>query len=170
MDIFLSILALLLSLIGLAGCIVPVLPGTAFSYLGLVAAFMTSFSTLSQTTLWIWLAVSLLVIAADFVFPALMTKKFGGSRYGSVGATVGIFVGLLAGPAGVILGPFFGAVVGELLFDKNDTRRAVRVGFGSFMAFIAGTGLKLVTSLWMLALLLKDLWPAVRDFFCSLLG
>ncbi len=168
MDILLLILALVLSLVGLAGCIVPVLPGTAFSYLGLLAAALTSYSTISRSSLWIWLVVSIAVIAADFVFPAMMTKRFGGSRYGSIGATVGIFVGLLAGHAGVILGPFLGAVIGELLHDKTDTQRALRVGFGSFMAFIVGTGLKLFTSIWMFAILLGDLWPVVRGFFSSL--
>ena len=162
MDFLLVFIALLMSFIGLLGCVIPVLPGTAFSYLGLLAAFMTSYSTIPASAMWIWLIVSVGVILADFVFPAVMTRFFGGTRYGAIGATVGIFVGLLAGPAGVVLGPFFGAVVGELLHDKNDPWSAMKSGFGSFMAFVVGTGLKLLTSIWMLSVLLADLWPVVK--------
>ena len=162
MDFLLVFIALLMSSIGLLGCVIPVLPGTAFSYLGLLAAFMTSYSTIPASAMWIWLIVSVGVILADFVFPAVMTRFFGGTRYGAIGATVGIIVGLLAGPAGVVLGPFFGAVVGELLHDKNDPWSAMKSGFGSFMAFVVGTGLKLLTSIWMLSVLLADLWPVVK--------
>lgn len=168
MDIFLSITAIVLSLIGLAGCIIPVLPGTVLSYGGLLCGFFCSYSTIDPVSMWIWLAVSLAVIAADFFFPAMMTKAFGGTRAGAIGATVGIFLGLTAGPVGIILGPFFGAVVGELLHDKRDPATALKVGFGSFAAFIVGTGLKLITSIWMLAILLHDMWSPLKEWFVEL--
>ena len=164
MDIVLIVVALILTLVGFIGDIFPGLPGTAFSYLALVAGAFTSYSTISGWTLGVWLVVSVLVIVADFVFPALMTKAFGGTKYGTWGATIGVVVGFLVGNIfGVIVGPFVGAFVGELMHDKQDTSKALKVGFGSFMAFLFGTGLKLFTSAWMLVILLTDSWGVISE-------
>lgn len=162
MDILWIIGIFLLSILGIIGCIVPMIPGTVFSYLGLLCAFFCSSSTLSTTSLLIWLAISLVAMAADYYLPAVMTKRFGGSKSGAVGATVGVFAGffLMSPFLGVILGPFFGAVIGELLHDKSDPAKALVVGFGSFASFIVGTGLKLIVSLVMMfyALAHVTLW------------
>lgn len=74
-----------------------------------------------------------------------------------------IFAGFFAGGlVGVILGPFFGAVIGELIHDRSDSAKAFRSGFGSFLAFIAGTGLKLVAAIWMICLVWSDTYPVVK--------
>lgn len=164
LDIILIVMALLLAFVGFIGDILPGLPGTAFSYLALVAGACTSYSTISGWTLGVWFVVSVLVIVADFVFPALMTKAFGGTKYGTWGATIGIVAGFLIGNVfGLILGPFIGAMLGELIHDKQDAARALKVGFGSFMAFIFGTGLKLFASVWMLAILIADSWRMISN-------
>ena len=80
MDVVLSICAFLLAILGIAGCIVPALPGTLLSYGGLLCAYFTSYSQMSASALWIWLAVCIAVSVADYVLPAWMTKRFGGSR------------------------------------------------------------------------------------------
>ena len=158
MDILLSTGAFLLALLGIAGCIVPALPGTLLSYGGLLCAYFTSYSHMSPAALWIWLAACILVSIADYILPAWMTKRFGGSRAGSIGATVGVFVGFFfLPPVGIILGPFLGAVVGELLHDRN-------VGFGSFLSFIVGTGIKLIVSIGILVHVIADTFPAVREW------
>ena len=169
MDITLSVAAFLFSIIGTAGCIIPVLPGTVMSYAGLLCAYFTSYSHISTPAVWIWLAVSVAVCAADYFLPAWMTRRFGGSKAGAIGATVGVIAGFfLFPPFGVILGPFMGAVLGELLHDKSDPAKALLIGFGSFLSFIVGTGLKLAASVGMFIHVASDTYPVVRDWFATI--
>lgn len=169
MDVLLAVCALTLAIIGIIGCVVPVLPGPLLSYGALLCTWGTAYSHISSTALWIWLALTLVVTAADYYLPALMTRRFGGSRAGAIGATLGVFVGLfLYAPVGILIGPFAGAVLGELLHDSSDPGKAVRVGFGSFVAFILGTGAKLCLSFGILVLVLADIWPALKTWFMSL--
>lgn len=167
MDIFLSICALLLVFVGIVGCIVPIIPGVVLSYAGLLCAWCTSYSGLSSAAVWVWLAVTVAVSAADYFLPGWMTQRFGGSRAGAVGATVGVVAGLFFMPWGVVLGPFVGAVVGELLHDHSDTARAFRIGFGSFLAFIVGTGLKLAAAIGMFVLVVVDIWNPFKEWVSS---
>lgn len=164
MDVVLSLCALLFSVVGIIGCVVPVVPGVILGYCGLLCAWGASYSQISASTLWIWLAITLVVTLADYFLPAWMTRRFGGSRAGAVGATIGIFVGLFFSPLGILLGPFVGAVCGELLHNRNDSARALRVGFGSFLAFIVGTGLKLIAAICMLALVIADAWAPFKEW------
>lgn len=169
MDLLLAILAILFSLAGIVGCVVPVLPGPVFSFAGLCCAYATGCSTLSAATMWIWAGATAAVTAVDYFLPGYMAKLFGGTRAGTVGATLGMIAGLFfGGPVGILLGPFVGAVAGELLNDRENTRRALVVGIGSFLSFIVGTGIKLLASFGMLAFVVADLWPALRGWFASL--
>lgn len=168
MDIALAIAAYLLILIGIAGCIIPVLPGVILSFAGVVCAYFTSYSQIPLTAVWIWLGITAAVSLADYFLPAWMTKRFGGSHAGAVGATVGVFAGFFFfPPLGMILGPFVGAVAGELLNDRNDFAKAVVVGFGSFLSFIVGTGLKLTAAIGMLVYVSIDTWPPVHNWFVT---
>ncbi len=168
MDILLSISAFLLAILGIAGCIVPALPGTILSYGALLCACFTSYSQIGATALWVWLAVCVAVSVADYFLPAWMTKRFGGSRAGSIGATVGVFVGFfLLPPVGIILGPFLGAVVGELFNNRQDFAKALVVGCGSFLSFIVGTGIKLIASIGIFIHILADTWPALRNWLAT---
>lgn len=169
MDIALSIAAFLLAIVGIAGCIVPVLPGVVLSYAGLLCAYFTSYSAITSSALWIWLALTVAVSAADYFLPAWMTRRFGGSRSGAIGATVGVFAGFfLFPPLGIILGPFFGAIVGELLNNKRDTAKAFRVGFGSFLSFIVGTGLKLAVALGIFLHIAADTYHSLRQWLTTI--
>ncbi len=168
MDTVLSILAFLLAIIGIAGCIIPILPGVILSYAGLLCAFFTSYSTISTASLFIWLGAVLLVSLADWVLPAWITRHCGGSRAGAVGATVGLFVGFfLIPPIGILLGTFAGAVIGELLHDSSNLGKALWVGCASFLAFIVGTGLKLAVAIGILIHIAADAWPVVRGWFAA---
>ncbi len=169
MDILLSLVAFVLGLLGIVGCIIPAIPGALLSYLGLLCAFFTSYSQLGSGALWIWALICVAVTLADYFLPAWMTKRFGGTRSGAIGATIGVFVGFfLFPPFGIILGPFMGAVLGELHHDKKDAGKAIVVGFGSFLAFIFGTGLKLVASVGIFVHVVADTWPAIRAWGAAL--
>lgn len=166
----LAILALVLSVLGIVGCIVPILPGVVLSYVGLLCAWGVSGSQLSGTTLLLWLALTAAVSAADYFLPAWMTRRFGGSRAGAIGATIGVFAGFVFFPPwGIVLGPIAGAVAGELLHDSSDTGKAFRVGFGSFLAFFVGTGLKLIACLYMLVLAIADIWTPFKEWVSALI-
>lgn len=158
MEVFLAIMAVLLAVVGAAGCIVPVLPGVMLSYAGLLCAFFREGSTLSTTLLWIWAAAVAVVSVIDYFLPAYMTKIFGGSRPATIGATIGAIGGFFFGPLGIIVGPFVGAMAGELLNNRNDMNRAIKVGLGSFLSFIVGTGIKLMAASGILFYICRDIF------------
>lgn len=146
MDYILLALAIILMIAGIAGCLLPVLPGPPLSYLGIVLLHLTRFADISKNLFIILGAVAVVVTIIDYVVPIWGTRQFGGSKYGMRGATVGLIIGLFLGPPGIITGPFIGAVVGELIF-KDDIKYALKAGFGSLLGFLTGVGLKLAASL-----------------------
>ncbi|MGI6340171.1 MAG: DUF456 domain-containing protein [Bacteroidales bacterium] len=154
-DYILLTLAVVLLLLGIIGCLVPVLPGPPLSYLGLILLHFTKFANFSSTLLITLAVVTIVVTLLDYIVPVWGTKKFGGSKYGTRGATVGLIIGLFLGPLGIIVGPFIGAFVGELIF-KDDIRYALRAGFGSLLGFLTGIGLKLAASFVMTFYFVKE--------------
>ena len=144
-DYVLLIFGIILMLLGIIGCLVPILPGPPISYLGLIMLHVTKFGQFSSTVLIALAVVAIVVTILDYIVPIWGTRKFGGSKYGMRGATVGLIIGLFLGPVGIILGPLFGAIVGELIF-KDDMKYAIKAGFGSLLGFLTGIGLKLAAS------------------------
>lgn len=145
-DYLLLTLAIVFMIIGIIGCLVPVLPGPPLSFIGLLILHFTEFAQFRINLLVILGLIAIIVAVFDYVVPIWGTKKFGGTKYGVRGATVGLLIGLFFGPPGIIIGPFIGAVIGELIY-KDDFGYAIRAGFGSLIGFMAGIGLKLATSL-----------------------
>jgi len=141
-DIFFLVLGFCFLVGGWLGCILPVMPGPPLSYIALLLIQFTRFSDFSVEFLLITAAVTIIVTVVDFVLPVWGTRKWGGSRAGTVGAILGLLVGLFFAPVGIILGPFAGAVVCELIAGR-ETNAALRSGFGSFVGFILGAVLKL---------------------------
>jgi len=145
MDIFLIILAGILLVLGFLGSILPVLPGTPLSYLGILLLHFTSKVEFSIEFLVLWAILVILVQVLDYLIPIWGTKKFGGSKYGVWGSVLGMIAGLFFGPLGIILGPFIGAIIGELLAGKA-SKEAIKAGFGTFVGFLFGTISKLIVA------------------------
>lgn len=169
MDIFLSILAVLLGITGIIGSVVPVLPGVIIAFAGLLCSFFTADSQISEAAVWIWLVIVAAVSIADYFLPAYLTKIFGGSRAAVIGATVGLIAGLFFTPVGMVLGTFLGAVAGELLHDSSSLGRALKAGTGAFLSFIVGTGIKLAASFGMMFYILRDIFPPVAGWMAGII-
>ena len=157
MDIALLILAFLFLLIGIIGCIVPGLPGTPIAYVGLWIAHATDQVDFSWQFLLIWGIVVVVISILDYVVPAWGTKHYGGTKWGVWGSTIGVFIGLFFGAAGVILGPLVGAVLGELIAGKQ-LEEALKAGWGSFIGILFGTILKLIACGLMTVALTQAIW------------
>ncbi|MCD6544673.1 MAG: DUF456 domain-containing protein [Flavobacteriaceae bacterium] len=147
MDTFLIIVGFLLTLLGIAGSFLPVLPGPITGWLGLLLLHLTNAVPMSYTFLGITFVISIIIWVLDYVIPAMGTKKFGGTKYGAIGTTIGLIIGLIAPiPLGFIIGAFLGALIGELIHDAGDFNKAIKGAFGSFLGFLASTGLKFVVA------------------------
>ena len=141
-------LGAVLVLIGFIGSILPIIPGPPISWAGFLLLKWTRFIDDDlegyDTALWVLLFFVVVVTILDYVVPILGTKKFGGSKRGIWGATIGVVVGLFFGPLGIIIGPFLGAYIGEITTGKKD-REALKAAWGSFVGFLMGVGMKLMT-------------------------
>jgi uncharacterized protein len=157
-DYILLISGILLMVLGIIGCLVPVLPGPPFSFIGIILLHLSRFGHFSNIALITLGSIALVVTILDYIVPVWGTKKFGGSKYGIRGATIGLIVGLFLGPLGLIIGPLLGAFIGELIF-KDDMNYALKAGFGSLLGFLTGIGLKLAASLIMTFYFVKE-WIA----------
>ncbi|MFN8241898.1 MAG: DUF456 domain-containing protein [Bacteroidales bacterium] len=144
-DYILVVLGVILTILGIIGCLAPVLPGPPLNFIGLLLLHFSRFGQFSKWTLIILAGIAILVTVLDYLVPVWGTKKFGGSKYGTRGATVGLIIGFFLGPVGIIIGPFLGAFVGEMIF-KDDVNYALKAGFGSLVGFLTGVGLKLAAS------------------------
>ena len=143
MDVLWLVLGVILMLVGLAGCILPFLPGPPLCYVALLIQQLQSDPPYTTRFLLIWAGIALVVTVLDYLIPIYGTKRFGGTKYGMWGCVVGLIAGLWLGPVGIIVGPFAGAFAGELIGNaKSD--HAFRAAVGSFVGFLFGTLLKLI--------------------------
>lgn len=146
MDIILITLGIILIITGILGCVLPFLPGPPMSYMGILLLHFTNGFQFTNRFLLIWAVITIVVVALDYIIPVWGTKKFGGSKQGVWGSVIGLIAGLFFFPPfGIIIGPFAGAVIGELTAGKN-SKAALKSGFGSFIGFLTGTILKLIVS------------------------
>ena len=162
MNTVLIIVAILLALIGIAGSIIPGLPGPPFSWAALLVLNFTTAADHNASFLVVTAAVAVVITLLDYVVPSLSTKRHEGSKAGVWGCNIGLVVsiiGLPFGPTGligVIFWPFVGALVGELLSGKQ-SREAVRAAWGAFLGFLTGTGLKLAYGIFAAFFIVRDL-------------
>lgn len=145
MDYLLIAIAIVLLFVGIIGCFVPVIPGPPFSFFSLLLLQFTRWGHFSTSFLVIMALLAVAVVVLDYLVPAWGTKKFGGTKRGTWGATIGVFVGMFFGPICIVLFPFIGAFIGEYTGDaKSD--QALHAAFGSFIGILTGIVLKLMVS------------------------
>ncbi|MDB4583252.1 DUF456 domain-containing protein [Draconibacterium sp.] len=157
-DVVLIVLGSIFIISGILGCVLPIIPGPPLSYVGLLLLHFTEKYSFASKFLIIWAAITIAVYVVDYFIPMWGTKKFGGSKRGIWGSIIGLLIGLFFfPPIGIIIGPFLGAVIGELSAGK-DSGTALKSGFGSFMGFLTGTLLKLITSGMMTWYFFKELF------------
>ncbi len=158
MDIVLVILASFLMVLGIIGSFLPVLPGPLTSWFGLLIFHMTNAVPMNWTFLTVTFIIAVGIWVLDYIIPAMGTKRFGGTKYGIIGTSVGSVVGIIAPiPGGIIIGPFVGALIGELM-NNATLDKASKAAFGSFLGFITSTFIKFVIALIFLGIFIVKLF------------
>ncbi len=138
---------ILLCIAGILGSVIPILPGPPLNYIALLLLHFTNTHRFTERFIITWLIITLIILILDYMIPIWGAKLSGGTRTGIWGATIGLIAGLLFfPPLGIIIGPFIGAVIGEIIAGKN-MDIAIRSGTGTFIGFLAGTIAKLVVAI-----------------------
>lgn len=154
LDIVLYVVAALLVLAGLAGSILPMLPGIPLIFGGLwLAAWTDGYQHAGLWALTIIAVLGLIGLLLDFVAGALGAKRVGASQLAIWGALIGTVVGMFFGLVGLLLGPFVGALAGELA-SGNSVLRSTHVSVGTWVGMLLGTLAKLVLSFMMIGVFL----------------
>lgn len=166
MDILLLTLSFLCMIIGLIGSFMPALPGPTISWIGLVLLYFTDSVPTDYWILGIALLVTVVISILDYLIPAKGTKRFGGSSYGIWGTNIGLVIGIFIPiPFGFLIGPFVGALIGELIYDYKDHKRAIKAAAGSFIGFIASGFIKFVVCVMYLGLFIWIVWQHKSQLF-----
>lgn len=150
MDIVLWIAAGVAVLLGLAGIVLPLLPGTPLLFGGLwLAAWLDGFSKVGVTSIVILGCMALIAWVVDYLAAALGVKRVGASGLAIAGAGLGALVGVFGGLPGLIVGPIAGAMLGEWFARKN-REQAARAGIAAGVGFVAAVAAKLSIAIAML--------------------
>lgn len=156
METLLIILALVFGFVGLAGSILPALPGAPLSYIGLLLLLLCDGADISSASLWTGAIFLVIVSVLDYIAPIWLTNASGGSKQATRGSVIGMVAGLFFFPPwGLILGPFIGAFLGELMAQAT-TGKALKVAMMSFLGFVLTTGMKLIYSGVLLFVIVKE--------------
>ena len=142
METLLIILALVCGIVGLLGSVLPALPGAPISYVGLLLLLPCEGATISNASLWIYGIFLVIVSVLDYIAPVWLTNLSGGGKQATRGSVAGLF---FFPPWGLIIGPFVGAFIGELM-ESASKGKALKVALMSFVGFVLTTGLKIIYS------------------------
>jgi uncharacterized protein YqgC (DUF456 family) len=165
LDLILLIIGLLLCLIGIVGSFLPIIPGPVTSWLGILLLNLTSVVEFNLNFVLITLTVAISVGILDYLIPVLGVKKLGGTRSGQIGTTLGLIIALIIlGPIGIIIGPFGGALLGEIS-TKKSFQDSIKPAFGAFIGVIAGSVIKFLISLSFLFFYFDIFWGYRESFF-----
>jgi len=153
-SVILWIIGAILTVTGLSGLLLPVVPGAPLLFLGLLfGAWAEGFTYIGIGTLLILAAMAAMTYVVEFAASLLGVKKYGGSNRAMIGAALGGFAGLFMGIPGILLGPFIGAVLGELSLQRS-LDQASRAGFGTVVGMAIGVAGKLAIGIAMIGLFL----------------
>ena len=166
MTILLLSLAIICLVLGIFGSILPVLPGVPISWLGLLFFYLIPGIEINYWFLGITLVVAIVIYALQIMIPAMGTKKYGGSKSGMIGTTIGLIAGIFTPiPFAILIGPFVGAFIGEII-NKSDSKTALRAAYGSFIGFLASTFMEFMVALIFFILFIYKGW-SYRDLILS---
>jgi uncharacterized protein YqgC (DUF456 family) len=151
-------LGLILALLGLIGCLLPVIPGPPISFLALIVlSYAKNWEAFSITFLVVMGVLTVMVVVLDYIVPAGGAKRYGASKMGVTGSIIGMLAGVFVFPPwGLFVGAFVGALIGELMARKGG-KEALKAGWGVFVGIMVGTGLKLAFTGVILFLYVKEL-------------
>jgi uncharacterized protein YqgC (DUF456 family) len=153
-----TIISLIIIAIGILGTFLPVLPGLAVSFVGLI---LYKYGANPDFSIWyivIFGILTLISLVLNYIIPIKTTEKYGGSNYGKYGGFIGTIVGLFFPPLGFLIGMLLGVFLGELLHDRNDKQKALKATKGAFIGFIYGTGFNLMVGLAMFLVVLINIF------------
>lgn len=156
MEWFWIILGIVLCVVAIAGSLLPLLPGPPVAFVGLLLQQFREPNPFESKFLFIWGGIVVLTLVLDYLVPIWGTKKFGGTKYGVWGCTLGFLAAFWLGPWGVIIGPFAGAFIGEMI-AKQDSKNALKAAMGSFVGFLMGSFLKLVVCFFLLYYIIESI-------------
>ncbi len=151
------IVAVLLILVGVAGTVLPALPGVPLIFGGvLLAAWIDDFQRISVVTVIVLAVLAVIGIVIDYVAAAISAKRAGASKQGIIGAAIGTVAGVFTGLWGLLFMPLVGAAVGEFLAHK-DAFRAGKVGAATWFGLLIGTAIKLAIAFTMVGVFIAAL-------------
>lgn len=152
MDVVLWAVAVILVGAGVVGIVLPALPGTILIFAGLlVGAWADDFMRVGPLMLVVIAIIGIATYGVDFVATALGAKHLGASKRAMAGAALGTVLGLFLGIPGIIIGPFLGAVAGELTVHR-DWKRVGKAGLAAWIGFVVGTAVKVALAFLMIGL------------------
>jgi len=149
-------LGIILCVIGILGSILPLIPGPPIAYLGMLIQNFRDPNPFDTKHLLIWAGIIVVILLLDYIIPIWGTKRFGGTKYGIWGCTIGFIAAFWMGPFGVIIGPFLGAFIGEMIGGQT-AHKSFRAALGSFVGFLFGSFLKLVASFMMIFYVIRSI-------------
>ncbi len=161
MDLLLIIISAVLIISGIIGSFMPILPGPLTSWFGLFILNLISSVEIDSTLLIITFIIAVTIFILDSLIPIYGSKYFGATKYGIIGASIGLVIGIITPiPFGILIGPILGALIGELLFN-NDLKKSIKSSIGVLIGFVASSFIKFVTSIVYLMIYIIQLWEYI---------
>tara|TARA_X000001036_G_scaffold173191_1_gene163868 strand:- start:220 stop:720 length:501 start_codon:yes stop_codon:yes gene_type:complete len=164
-DLILFIVGIILCLVGIVGSFIPIVPGPISSWFGLLILNFTKAVEFNYQFIALTFIIAIIISVLDYLVPIIGVKKLGGSRGGLIGASIGLVTALIIlGPLGLLIGPFIGAITGEMINKKNFTE-SLKPALGSLIGILIGSGIKFCLSLIYLFFYLNIFWTYKENFF-----
>ena len=164
-DLILFIVGIILCLVGIVGSFIPIVPGPISSWFGLLILNFTKAVEFNYQFIALTFIIAVIISVLDYLVPIIGVKKLGGSRGGLIGASIGLVTALIIlGPTGLLIGPFIGAISGEMINKKNFTE-SLKPALGSLIGILIGSGIKFCLSLIYLFFYLNIFWTYKENFF-----